>query len=579
MNVPTLTFDGDAPQWPAAVAHAGPWTVLADATLYYRSDLVRRCGAGTPSDDAATLIARALERGGDAAVAWLEGDYAFVAWHGPERRLLAARDVGGKAALHYAWHEGRLHLASDEGRLLADAALPRTLDLTTLCTVAAGMWSHSDRTVYTAIRELPAGACLHWTPGGEPTVQRHWQPPDEAAHRASLDAAAAELRTLLDDAVRERVDPEGRTAVTLSGGWDSSAIYATAQAIGAHPLSVSISYPAGDPGREDELIGDIAAFWNATPDFLDVNRIPLSHDWLGEAARRGGPFAHAYEHWNRALSRRASALGARVILDGVGGDQLFQSSEIYLAELLRRGQLLQLLRETRARSGPRSFVRTLYPWAIRPNLPTGLATAVARMRGLPPPRHYLDRLPAPWFRRSFLRGHGVMERERATRPVPTARDHVLAEGQMYFSLQFYPRIFAQLARFARDEGVALRSPLMDTRIIRFALGRPWSDRVRGAETKRSLRLAMRGRLPDSVLAPRAHRTGTTNAYFLRELRRAAWPIAESLLSSMRLVEIGMVEPTRYRRAWDHVLQHADDEIAARLFFTLQAELWLRTHLA
>src|SRR5690606_15951996 len=104
----------------------------------------------------------------------------------------------------------------------------------------------------------------------------------------------------------------------------------------------------------------------------------------------------------------------------------------------------------------------------------------------PPARHYLDRLPPVWFRRRFLEGHGVIERDYAHQPRPSTKDHVLAEAQAYLTLQFYPRIFAQLTGFARDEGATLRSPLLDERIVRFSLSRPWSDRIKGKETKRSL---------------------------------------------------------------------------------------------
>lgn len=573
-----LVLDGESPPLPTA-ATAGRWRVLARGDLYYRQDLLRRLGSAAADDDVATLIAHALERGGDAAIAWLEGDFTFVAWDGVAHELLAYRDFGGKYALHHAWQGGRLVLSDDLQRLLAEPGVPHTLDLTTLTMVAAGMWAHGDQTAYSAIRELQAGHLLRWTPGSAPTLRRLWQPPLGPRNRRPLADAAIELRDLLDAAVRERLDPGGRTAVSLSGGWDSTAVYASARAIGDDTASVSMSYPVGDPGREDETIEAVTRHWGTTPDFISVDSIPLFDDWQAEAAHRHLPFAHAYEHWNRALSKRAAQRGARVLLDGVGGDQLFQVSEIYLADLLRGGHLLDLAREVRARSGSTGWPRTLYRWAIRPNLPRGLADRISRLRGLPPQPSYLDRLPPPWFLRSFLRGHGVMERDRATRPATTARSHVDREAQAYFGLQFYPRVFALLARFAEDSGVTLRSPLMDERVVRFALSRPWSDRIKGAETKRSLRLAMRGRLPDAVLAPRTHRTGTTNGYMMREMRRAGWPVAEALLPAMRLVEIGMVEPTRYRRAWEHILRHDDDEMAARLFFTLQAELWLRTHLA
>lgn len=564
---------------------SSPWELRADASLYYLSDLRGRLPGvrGDPPDasdnPAAPLIARALAAGGADALTWLEGDFALAAWHAGERRALLARDFGGKRALFYALgSDQRLWVATSVDALLAAEPIPRALHLAAVATSAAGMWGHGAETAYRGVFELPAGHALHWSPGTAPRVERFWHPPDRAAaRRAPLDDAATELRALLESAVRERLPADGVAAVTLSGGWDSTAIYGTARALGHEALAVSISYPEGDPGREDEYIAQVLAQWEATGIRIDINDIPLFPDWRAAAAGRALPFAHAYETWNRSLSRHAAAAGARVVLDGIGGDQLFQVSDIYLADLMRTLQWSEALRQAKARSGGQRPLMHLLQWGVLPNLPRGLVNAAAALRGAPPPPDYLERMPPRWFRRDFLARERILERERDAVPRRTARQHVAAEAQAYLMFAFYPRIFALLQDFARAEGVELRSPLLDARVVDFALRRPWSDRADGNETKRLLRAAMRGRLPDDVLAPRAQRTGTTNAYFLRELRRAGWPVAQELLPTMRLAALGIIEPSHYERAWQHVLQHDDDELATRVFFTLQAELWLQTH--
>jgi asparagine synthase (glutamine-hydrolysing) len=570
-------------RWTRSPAGAGEWQVAADATLFHRRDLLRAVSADAAGveETSEALIARAFAARGAAAVPALEGDFAFVAWNRPRAELSAARDFGGKRALFYSWHGDTLRIATRISAILADG-VPRDLDLVTVGSVGAGLWSHASATGYAHIHELPAGHALEWRPGTAPVVRPHWQPPlDMPTRRRPLADAAEELRALLAAAVRERMAP-GATAVSLSGGWDSTAVYASAQALargerGLGPVqSVSISYPEGDPGREDELIASVTQHWGSTPDFTAVDTIPLSVEWEREAAAREQPFAHAYEHWNRALARRARALGASVLLDGVGGDQLFQASDIFLADLVRTFQWGEVWRQYRAPRSERRSLRDVYRWGVRPNLPRALQRAIAGVRRMPMPPDYLDRTPANWFRRDFLLGRGVMERERMARPALPTRPFLLAEAHAYLRFPFYPRIFSHLHRFAREEGVELRSPLLDGRVVAFALRRPWSDRVDGAETKLLLRRAMADLLPAAVLAPRPHRTGTTNAYFLRELRRTGWPVAQQLFPDLRLASLGLVEPRILQRAWEFLLQHDDDELAVRLWFTLQAELWLRT---
>jgi asparagine synthase (glutamine-hydrolysing) len=155
----------------------------------------------------------------------------------------------------------------------------------------------------------------------------------------------------------------------------------------------------------------------------------------------------------------------------------------------------------------------------------------------------------------------------------------MEETHAFLLFPYFTRIMRLLSGYALEEGVELRAPLMDARVVRFAAERPWHERANGRETKLVLRGAMRGVLPDNVLAPREKRTGTTSAYFLRQLRAAGRPHFESMLTDSRLADVGMIDPGRLRRAWEHLIAHGDDELGVRLYFTLQAERWLRARAA
>jgi asparagine synthase (glutamine-hydrolysing) len=408
-------------------------------------------------------------------------------------------------------------------------------------------------------------------------VRDFWRAPTEvASRRQPLDPAADELRALLTDAVRERLSSAGKTVVSLSGGWDSTAVYGVGRSIAGEQVhGVSISYPEGDPGHEDGFIREVTARWGATPDFIDAYSIPLFVDAEHAATQRDHPFAHVYEHWNRALSQRARASAdARVMLDGIGGDQLFQVSDVYLAELFRTIQWGELAAQYRVKRTGSGSVREFYEAAVAPALPERLQRQIARWRGLDY-RHYLERRVPIWFTEQFVREHRVFPREMAAQPPLPKGNMVRAEAEVFLRFPFYPRVFAQLYGFALDEGVEMRSPLLDERVVRFAMQRPWSDRANGGESKRLLRRAMRDLLPASVLAPRPHRTGTTSAYFMRGMRDEGWPLAERMLSESRLAEMGMIDTAPLRRAWDHLLKYEDEKLAGRVYFTLQAELWIR----
>lgn len=568
----------------SGLAQRGALLVAADASLYHVAELRRALGsAGVPdlAPDAPSLVLAAYATWGDDAFSRLEGDFAVVVFDARHGRVVAARDVAGARALYYAASPERIAVASAVRGLLADPEVPRDGDLDVVAAVAAGLWVHGSRTAYAAINELPAGHLLRWERGAT-VVAPYWTLPERLPmRRTSVAAAADELRPLLEAAVAERLAVDGPTAISLSGGWDSPAVYGTAEhlvrtgrATGT-VRAVSLSYPPGDPGREDELIEAILAHWGAATRWLAVDDIALLAGLPASAGTRDLPFAHAYEAWNRALYRGARDSGATVLLDGAGGDQLFQASDIVLADLFRRGRWWELARQWRRRGG-RGW-RNLWRWAIRPALPASVQAAVARVRNLPTSRDHLHRAPSWWMVESFVASHGLLERDAEARPSLPGGGSVLAESHAFLRFPYFARILSLLTDFALDEGVERRSPLLDRRVIDWAVRRPWSERTDGRETKLVLRAAMEGRLPANVLAPRPHRTGITSAYFLRQLRASGGPLVDAALRDSRLVAVGAIDPHRLRRAWEHVIRHDDDETASRLLLTVQAEFWLRAH--
>jgi asparagine synthase (glutamine-hydrolysing) len=233
--------------------------VAADTTLVYRHDLAKGLpsfGNGRHGCSDAHLILESYEVKGEECVKRLEGDFAFVLWDLREHRLLAARDFTGNRTLFYSTSGSRLIVASTVAGVLAEGSVDKTLDLDVLAAHSAMLWSHTNNTVFKNIRELPAGHVLSWSPGKPVHISRFWHPPsDFVDSRQSIDDASVELRDLLTAAVRERLSPSGDTAVTLSGGWDSSSVYGAAHNAlegSGEPdrkiRAISLSFPPGDPG-------------------------------------------------------------------------------------------------------------------------------------------------------------------------------------------------------------------------------------------------------------------------------------------------------------------------------------------
>ena len=122
----------------------------------------------------------------------------------------------------------------------------------------------------------------------------------------------------------------------------------------------------------------------------------------------------------------------------------------------------------------------------------------------------------------------------------------------------------------------MRSPLYDRRVIEFAASRPRWERSSGRETKLLLRRAVRGLLPDGVLAPRAARTGVTSGYFDDSMRKQFPDLCNGLMQDSVLREVGIIDAEEFRRWSDYYVRHGGAQLGVTLYFTLQAELWLRS---
>jgi len=566
------------------VADERDLAVAADASLYYRKELREKVGTrgvrigGTT---ASHLILAAYRAWGDQCVEHLEGDYAFVLYDRLRRRVFCARDFGGRRPLYYAELDNGVILGSTMSALIVHPDCSDDLNIAYLAETAASLWPSVHETAYESVSSLPAGWSLAWSSETRVRLQQQWYAPEsESAEGPPFEDAAAGLRELLCRAVAERLGRSGVTAVWLSGGWDSTAVFGAGQQVvgdrrDSQPLrAVSISYPPGDPGREDELISAVAERWQAPVHWLDIRDIPLIDNPAERAAARDEPGAHAFELWNRSLARGSRSVAARVAFDGNGGDQLFQVSPAFLTDLLRTGRWVTLLQEWRALKlhGFKDF----FQWALKPALPPSLLDVATMIRGGRRLHGVYERRMPTWMDPRLV--SALAERQRAHLPPRRGRSCSAYETHLYLSCAFFPRMFAAVAGFALEEGVELRSPLYDHRVIGLAARRPWWERCSTGETKRLLRRAMSGLVPERVLARRRYRTGVTSAYFARETCRNYPELFRSAEKPWASAELGIVDYGRLARASRDYIDNPDLDVGHALWCTLHVELWLRARL-
>lgn len=577
-------------EWEPALGSGSPLyvdadlVVAADASLYYRENLIHRLSAQgvEPRDSSsAALIAAAYRAFGPGCVDVLEGDYAFAIWQPVRRTLFAARDPFGMRSLYHWEGPAGVALASVPDPLRAVAGDPpiSRRDVVRALVIYHGDGSGSP---WRGIGELPAGWTLEWKQGGTAQRRRNWYPKVRSEWSGGDVSQAGEvLAELIGDATRERMAEEG-TAVGMSGGRDSTAMVGAVEARrkrspgSVPPLRVlSFQYPEGDPGNEDIFVREIESALGLEIQWLDTERMPLFENAAGEGERRTRPEPHPFEGQNRALATATRSGGARVLLNGNGGDNLFGLPDSWMADLLRTGRWLRLGREIRAKGYRKAG--QLSEVCLRPAIPLSWMDRAESLLGRRILSRPWEKHPPPWLRQGILESEGIIEEDREAyrREIEAMTGSVTERFRLWaFLFAGFTRTSASLFDMSLDEGVELRMPFYDRRVADFAWSRPPGDLNQAQEHKVILRHAGRGILPDGVIAARRRRTGTSDGYYRRAAQREFLGYARRASEGSRLADLGLVDPHGFSRAVDRWSDgDLTDEIF--LFVAICVEFWLR----
>lgn len=536
-----------------AVASVG---VVADLELHDRQSLGAALGPDRSDLDHcsdAQLVARGYLRWGDRVTQRLLGDGAFILWDGRQRRLLAWRDVAGTRPLYYSAEPHQAVLSSDLRSLTASGLIERRLDLAYGRSFSEDeQFQHPTRTMVAGISKLAPGHQLTWRPGTHPVVTRVWDPRDvERRHGVDHRELVEELRELTRTAVRCRIpDRDAVVGAHLSGGLDSSSISVIAN---AHLETVGSCLEAG---------------YSWAPPYAAVARLPEDERELAQAVARASGIdlrfttlevgdVDRFVYRDIALrprstldfelgtSRAARVDGVTTMLSGWGGDEtVVFNGRGYFADLARRGRLLKVHRELRAHA---KILKTseLRSWRSRVMVPL-VPDRVFRWRQRPSraatsvPAELLPDATAAYARTTPLSWPSLRERAGVRR----MQVDLLEWGHLSYRMESW-------ASHGADIGLHYRFPMLDRRLIEFALSLPDDAYFKEGWKRRLFREAAHGILPDEVRW-NPNKFDTAAVKHLRRVRPKVAAIHRERL--MERLDNPFVDVRMLIEAFDHITE-------------------------
>jgi asparagine synthase (glutamine-hydrolysing) len=510
-----------------------------------RRELQGRGVRFTTSSDTEVVL-EAWRAWGTAALPRFRGMFALAVHDASTGSLTLARDPLGIKPL-YTMRRGRgVVFASELKAIVSAVGTELSVDPAAMVASTLYYWLPPQYDAIRGVQKLPAGSWTEYHRDGTSVSGEYWNP-SEVATRAAV-GPPVDLRGTIESSVAAHLVADVPVASFLSGGLDSSIITALAHRLDSSIEAYSIAFRAED--QRLEAMPDDAHYARRMaahlgirlheieiqPDVVDL--LPRMVDILDEPI--GDPAAIN----TLLMCEAARGAGVKVLLSGMGADELFGGYRKHLACLL----------SDRYRRVP----RPLRTGVIAPLV--GRLPVVAGGRGIRTVRwaqRFLTFAELPEeeaFRRSYtlydrdelaglldpdLAGHvdGVLEDHRALYEDNDLADHTsrmcLADSRL-----FMPGLnLTYTDRASMAASTEVRVPFVDPVVFGAAFSLPGSAKIHGRVQKAALKQAARGWIPDEIIdRPKASFGAPLRAWVSNDLRE----LVDDVLVSGELVSTGFL---------------------------------------
>lgn len=472
-----------------------------------RRQLERSQGVGPGGwrghSDTETLLecisAWGLERALQASV----GMFALALWDGVEKSLSLARDRLGEKPLYYGWQRGNFLFGSELKALRAHADFGAGCNWEAVAAFLRHNYVPSPHTIYEGIRKVLPGTVLRLPLASlkglevSPPARTYWSLGDvgrrgsDSPFKGSFHDAVDQLEGLAARAVRQQSIADVSVGAFLSGGVDSSLVVALMKASGTSDvLTFSVGMP--EAGLDESVHAEAVA--------RQLGTRHLAHRLTPSEAMRVIPLLP--EIWDEPLgdsSQIATYVVSRIArqhvtvsLSGDGGDELFLGYAQYpLVELLWRSRALGRMPWRPVLGAMQMLCRHPRIAAIQ-RRGEAVAGAWRQSDAGALSRYWADR---------YRQGRIPLRQYSAAKPMSLPLlGHAAATAGLWDAGTYLPDdILVKVDRAAMFNSLETRAPLLDHRIVEFALSLPQTYKLSGKQQKRVLRAVLYRHVPQSLV--------------------------------------------------------------------------------
>ncbi len=483
----------------------------------------------------------------------VSGSYAVVFLDAMSRSAILACDRFAIRPLCYAFEGGRLAF-SDRADEVSQSGR-REIDLQAIYDYLYFHVIPTPWTVFRGVRRLPPAHAAYVT-NGALRVEPHWVPVFQEPRSTNIEDLKREFRALVREAVA-REAAERNVGCFLSGGTDSSTVAGMLGEVTGRPSDTySIGFDA--EGYDEMSYARIAArHFGArhhehyiTPDDL-VRGIPEV------AAHYDQPFGNSSALPAYRCAQIAKADGLDKLLAGDGGDELFGGNTRYATQRVFEAYYYL---PAALRSSVVEPIVMRNKWLLAVPLVRKAARYVEQAQVPMPNRMHtynlLERVGVSKILESTLLSQvDVDEPARQQRATYARVNGSLVNAMLAYDWKYTlaDNDLPKVCGTAALAGIGVGFPLLADEIVDFSLRLPTSMKLRGLKLRYFFKEALRGFLPDAIIAKKKHGFGLpfgpwlTRHEGLRGLARASLVS----LADRRIVRRHFLDELINRRVLEH----------------------------
>lgn len=514
---------------------------------------------------------------GDAFVLRLNGMFDFALWDGRRRRLLIGRDRLGVKPLYILRDAHQLAFATEAKALLALPGTQAALNPDVVADYLHLGYVAAPGCIFKGVQKLPPATLLTIN-DGQVHECRYWRLPCRIENNWSEQQWIARVRTQLEESVHMQMVSDVPIGAFLSGGVDSSAVVAYMAKHTQHPIR---TYAIGfEGGAAEALYNELPYARQVAKLFGTQHReIVVKPDVVGLLPKllwhMDEPIADTAFITTYLISQFARE-DVKVILSGVGGDELFGGYRRYLGgHYAKQFNRLPYWLRARLRAVAQRLPADRHSGLLNT---LRLAKGFVATTGMPPDdryRSYLQVLSLDHISSLMLHPAGT-DRDTLAKAFDSAgtEDELNRLFAVDAETQLPDDLLMLTDKMSMAVSLECRVPLLDHNLVELAATMPAHIKVKGGRLKHILKESLADVLPNDILNRKKRGFGTPmGAWLKRELA----PLLRRLLSDDVVRARGLFRPEVVTALMhDHEANRIDGTDA--LLALMNLEVWSRIYL-